>query len=301
MTNFGSWRLWVIVLLALVTMACAGRRERREEAREARAERAEQKRAERVERNEQRRAEREGSTSNEPNAAASAPPPRQDRRERAEQRRAERREAIEQRRAQREGQPSAAAEPPPEAPAAAPARAPARAPAAAATVVATSAPAAAAADTASKVIFMRVSKQSSGSNASLFDVTEPGAPKFVGNVNAGTKISYPLNPGIYTFMVVGETAEFMQATIISGKTYYALVIPRAGAKRFAIEPVRRNELGGKEFLTWDRGTKLMTDTGTAQGFNEAEISDKRNRYWQDWGKKAAGERAELTINAEDGR
>lgn len=253
-TIVGSWRFWVILLLALTTLACAGRAERRERKEQA----------------------------------------REERRERLEQRRAERREMLEQRRAQREEQPEpqAAAEPAPQPrPAAAPAQ----------QRVAAAPAAAVADDTSSRVVFMRVSKQSSGANASLFDVTEPGAPKFIGNVNAATKISYPLNPGIYTFMVVGETADFMQATIVGGKTYYALVIPRAGAKRFAIEPVRRNEIGGKEFLTWDRGTKLMTDTGTAQGFNAAEVSDKRNRYWQDWGKKAPGERAELTINAEDGR
>lgn len=251
----GSWRFWVILLLALTTLACAGRAERRERKEQA----------------------------------------REDRRERLEQRRAERREAMEQRRAQREEQrePQAAAEPAPQPP---------RPAAAPATQRVAAAPAAAVAgDASSKIVFMRVSKQSSGANASLFDVTEPGTPKFIGNVNAGTKISYSLDPGIYTFMVVGETADFMQATIISGKTYYALVIPRSGAKRFAIEPVRRNEIGGKEFTTWDRGTKLMTDTGTAQGFNAAEVADKRNRYWQDWSKKAAGERAELTINAEDGR
>lgn len=255
----GSWRFWVILLLALTTLACAGRAERRERREQA----------------------------------------REDRRERMEQRRAERREMLEQRRAQRETQPEpqAAAEPAPQPqpqprPAASPA--PQR--------VATAPAAAAAADDgSSRIIFMRVSKQSSSTNASLFDVTEAGEPKFIGNVNAGTKISYSLSPGIYTFMVMGETADFMQATIVGGKTYYALVIPRSGATRFAIEPVRRNEIGGKEFGTWDRGTKMMTGTGSAQAFNAAEVAEKRNRYWQDWSKKAPGERAELTINAEDGR
>ena len=276
----GSWRFWVILLLALTTLACAGRaerRERKEEAREERRERAEQRRAERVERAEERRA------SGEP-----APMTAAERREAARRERAERRQAS---REQPQATPVEQVATPTVQTTAAPA-----------TQRVAAAPAAAAvADASSKVVFMRVSKQSSGANASLFDVTEPGTPKFIGNVNAGTKISYALNPGIYTFMVVGETAEFMQATIVSGKTYYALVIPRSGAKRFAIEPVRRNEIGGKEFTTWDRGTKVMTDTGTAQGFNAAEVADKRNRYWQEWSKKAAGERAELTINAEDGR
>jgi hypothetical protein len=158
---------------------------------------------------------------------------------------------------------------------------------------------AAAADASSKLVFMRVSKQSSGTDAMLFDVTDAGGPRFIGTVGAAAKLSYPLNPGLYTFMVVGETAEFMQANIAGGKTYYALVIPKAGAKRYAIEPVRQNEIGGKEFASWDRGTKPMS--GGAGTYNAADAAEKRSRHWAEWVRKAESERAELTINAEDGR
>jgi len=261
MVNFGSWKFWVIVALALGTLACAGRRERREQAREDRRERAEE------------------------------------RRERAAEQRIQR---SEQRRAQRETQPQPqpAAEQPAERAAPAPTPAPKKAPA----VVAVSAPQAAAvmAADASNVVFMRVSKQSSGSDAALFDVTEPGEPKYIGTVGAGSKLSYSFKPGLYTFMVVGETAEFMQASLLGGKTYYALIIPKSGAKRFALEPVRQHELGGKEFATWDRGTK--STNGGAQTLSAAEASDKRVRHWQsDWMKKSESQRAELTLNAEDGR
>src|SRR5260221_598204 len=56
MTYVRSWQFWIIIALALATMACAGRRERREEAKEAGAERAEQKRAEGAERHDLLRA-----------------------------------------------------------------------------------------------------------------------------------------------------------------------------------------------------------------------------------------------------
>lgn len=259
MVNFGSWKFWVIVALALGTLACAGRRERREQAREDRRERAEE------------------------------------RRERAAENRSQR---AEQRRAQRETQPQQAAEQPAERAAPAPTPAPRPAPA----VVAVSAPQAAAvmAADASKVVFMRVSKQSGGSDAALFDVTEPGEPKYIGTVGAASKLTSSFKPGLYTFMVVGETAEFMQASLLGGKTYYALIIPKSGAKRFALEPVRQHELAGKEFATWDRGTK--TTNGGAQTLSAAEASDKRVRHWQsDWMKKSESQRAELTLNAEDGR
>jgi len=255
MTYIGSWKFWVIIALAIGTLACAGRaerRERREMAREERRERAEQRRAERTRMTEERRAQRD--VAPEPRAAEPAP--------------------------------SAGAQPTRQTAAAS--FAPIAAPVTAASV-----------DGSSKLVFMRVSKQSSGIDAMLFDVTDAGGPRFIGTVGAAAKLSYPLNPGLYTFMVVGETAEFMQANIAGGKTYYALVIPKAGAKRYAIEPVRQNEIGGKEFATWDRGTKPMS--GGAGTYNAADAAEKRSRHWSEWVRKAESERAELTINTEDGR
>src|SRR5260221_8001784 len=156
MLGFSSWKFWVIVALALGTLACAGRRERREEAREARRERTEQRRAERAEMLEQKRAQREQARAVEAPVAAPPPPVL----------------AV------------AAPPPPPPAPVAA-------------------------ADAGSRVVFMRVSKQSGGIDASLFDVSEPGEPKFIGMVNNASKVSYSLKSGLYPLMVVGETAEFM--------------------------------------------------------------------------------------------
>ena len=271
MVAIRSWRFWVIVALALGTLACAGRaerRERKEEAREERRERAEARRAERQERLDQRRA------SGEP-----APMSARERREAA------RRERAEQRQAPRE-------QPQPE-PAVQTAAAPA-------TLTPTST-AVAPPEAPSRVIFMRVSKQSSNTNALLFDVTEPGDPKLIGNVGPASKLSYSLKPGLYTFMVLGDTAEFMQATIIGGKTYYALVIPRGGATRFSVEPVRQSEVGGKEFAGWDRGTKMLSGAGVSAPYDAAAAADKRVRYWQEWSKKSETQRAELTLNAEDGR
>ena len=248
MTDVRSWRFWVIVALALTTLACAGRAERRE--------RREQAREERRERLEQRRAERQQAT---------------------ERRRAEQRQEV------------------------APEPAPQQRQTAAASFAPVSAPmSAAAADAGTQIVFMRVSKQTSGVSATLFDVTEPGAPKYIGTVGSASKIAYPISPGLRTFMVVGETAEFMQATLSGGKTYYALVIPRSGATRFSIEPVRKHELGGKEFAGWDRGTRLVSNA-TQEPYNAADAAAKRERHWQEWSRKTESQRAELTLNAEDGK
>jgi hypothetical protein len=246
MTNVRSWQFWVIIALALATMACAGRSERRQEAREARAERNEQKRAER---NEQKKAQREG------------------------------------RSAEAQGSPSAAQS---------------AAPAAALTPVST-APAAAVAD--SKIVFMRPHAYGGAIQASVFDVTGRGDAKFIGIINMHTQISYPVRPGRYTFMVVGESADFMEAEIVSGKSYYALVIARPGAwkARFSFVPVRQNE---KRVEQWESGLRPVANTPRSTAWasqNAPSIENKRSRYYAEWSSKPESQRAGQTLNAEDGR
>jgi hypothetical protein len=227
MTNVRSWQFWVIVALALATMACAGRRERREEAREAKRDRAEQKRA-----------EREGRT-------AEAP-----------------------------------------------------APAAVLTPIST-APTAAGAD--SKIVFMRPSAMGGAVAATVFDVTD-SETKIVGIIRLRGRLSYPMKPGIYTFMVVSEAADFMQVTVVPGKTYYALVRPRMGAwkARFSFEPLRGGDGRAEQ---WARSTSLNTNAAGAEAWhrdNAASVEDKRSRYWPEWSGKPESQRAAQTLNAEDG-
>ncbi len=238
MNNIGSWRFWLIIFLAIALAACAGRRERREEAKQ-----------ERLERREQARAEREGRAT-------------------------------------------------PAAPATAPATAPA-APGAA------PAPATMG-DASAKVVFMRVGKMGGAISASVFDVTEPGEPKFIGIVRQSSKVAYPVKPGLYTFMVISEAADFMQAAVLGGKTYYALVTPRMGVwkARFSFQPVRGEEIGTKKFAGWERGTRLVTNTPDSLAWaknNAADIADKRTRYWPEWSSKSEKDRAAQTLNADDGR
>jgi hypothetical protein len=50
---------------------------------------------------------------------------------------------------------------------------------------------------------------------------------------------------------------------------------------------------------WDRATK--TAAGAAKPYDGGDMAGKRSQYWQEWMRKSDAQRAELTLNAEDGR
>ena len=156
----------------------------------------------------------------------------------------------------------------------------------------------------SMVVFMRPSALGGAVAASVFDVTGPDT-KFVGLVNYGTKYAHPVKPGQYTFMVVGESADFMQATVLPDRTYYALVTPRIGVwkARFSFKPIRQSELGASEFASWTSATKYMTNSPETQSWavqNAADINAKRTEYWPQWNAKPPHQRESQTLKAEDG-
>ena len=157
----------------------------------------------------------------------------------------------------------------------------------------------------SMLVFMRSSFVGSAISASVFDVS--GAEnKFIGIVNNGTKVAYPVAPGKYTFMVVSESADFMQATVLPGRTYYAMVTPRIGMwkARFSFRPVRQNELSGSEFAGWNSGTHFVVNTAETRNWaasNSPDVASKRTQYWADWSSKPEADRAAQTLNAEDGK
>jgi hypothetical protein len=156
----------------------------------------------------------------------------------------------------------------------------------------------------SMIVFMRPSALGGAVAASVFDVTGPET-KFVGLVNYGTKFALPVKPGDYTFMVIGESADFMQATVAAGRTYYALVTPRIGVwkARFSFKPLRENEIGGAEFASWTSATKYVENSPATMNWaseNKSDIDSKRTQYWPEWSAKPAHQRGSQTLLPQDG-
>jgi hypothetical protein len=142
-----------------------------------------------------------------------------------------------------------------------------------------------------QIIFMRSSFVGSAISAPLFDVTA-GEPTFI-------------------CMVTSEAADFLEAEVEGGKTYYAMVTPRMGAwvARFSIWPVRGN--GTSEFHTADKDvqkfiskTVLMQNSPKSEAWflkNKDDVKAKQAEYWPVWQQKSAAELAERTLVPADGQ
>jgi hypothetical protein len=159
------------------------------------------------------------------------------------------------------------------------------------------------------VVFMRPSRFGGGIQASVYD-TRNDTNDFIGIVSAKTKIGYLASPGQHLFMVIGENADFMNADLQAGKTYYVLVSPRMGAwkARFSLLPIH-NDAGAKyntqssDFAHWQQETSYVQTTPDANAWYQshaADIAAKQADYTRKWNAASDRQKAELTLHADDG-
>lgn len=158
-------------------------------------------------------------------------------------------------------------------------------------------------ETESLIIFMRPSSFGGGIQSSVFNVSTD-ENVFVGIVSAKTKVAYKTNPGKYLFMVAGESADFMQAEMEGGKTYYALVTPRLGVwkARFSLKPITKEEFKSEKFKEWDETCQFIENTDESRQWaskNASLTQHKRMGYYEKWINKSENERP--LLKKEDGR
>ena len=161
----------------------------------------------------------------------------------------------------------------------------------------------------SQVVFMRDAYTGKAIVSSLYDVTD-GKTQFIGVMANGTKIAHPATPGKHTYMVVSEAADFMEADLVAGKTYYALVTPRMGLwkARFSLWPISNDpeashSLKSKNFKEWVEDTEMVTNSPKSLAWYErvkASVEKKRAEYWPVWQEKSADAVAERTLKPTDG-
>lgn len=156
------------------------------------------------------------------------------------------------------------------------------------------------------LVFMRRYSFGPSNASSVFDVSE-NETKLVGILyNNETKIMYDVAPGEHTFMVIGESADFLKATVLAGKIYYLLVQPRVGfwKDRYSFRPLRQSDLASPDFSDWDQHTVLVENTPQSEEWarkNSPDIERKRARYWPTWNALSLELRESMTLKPEDGR
>ena len=127
--------------------------------------------------------------------------------------------------------------------------------------------------------------------------------QYIGTVSADTHIAYQAEPGTHMFMVIGESADFMQAELLAGRTYSAIVAPRMGIwkARFSFRP-NNGEFTDAQIQEWLGSTREVTvnDEGLrwAQE-NAASIQQKKAEYLPAWQAKPDAEKQ--VLRAESGR
>jgi hypothetical protein len=125
--------------------------------------------------------------------------------------------------------------------------------------------------------------------------------KFIGVSSANTIVPYQADPGSHLFMVIGENADFLQAELLPGKTYYAQVTPRMGAwkARFSLRP-QNGQIPDDEVAGWFKSCKQvkLNDSGLAWAEQNAASTKKmRDQDLPRWESKDNAEKQVLVAGS----
>jgi hypothetical protein len=160
-----------------------------------------------------------------------------------------------------------------------------------------------------RIVFVRSSFVGSAIQAAIYDATG-GGTEFVGILSNDKKLAWEVDPGKHTFMVISEAADFMEANVSAGKTYYAIVTPRMGAwkARFSMYPVRNGgpgqfQIDSADFRGWMQSSRFSQNTDDSYAWareNESSVMKKQSEYWEVWQQKTPEALAERTLNPDDG-
>lgn len=133
------------------------------------------------------------------------------------------------------------------------------------------------------IVFYRSLLLGGAVQASVFDVSGDKT-ELVGIVSVGTKVAYAISPGPSRFMVIGESADFLDVNAAAGKVYYSVVVPGWGTwkTRFYLKAMPAGDPSLSEELAqcnWVQNTKSARDWASA---NMSSILEKKNKYMGEW-------------------
>ena len=134
------------------------------------------------------------------------------------------------------------------------------------------------------VVFMRPSH--AGYTASVFELKKD-TNVFAGHVIAFKKLLYVTDPGTTRFIVSGQGADFMDAELEAGRTYYVLVTPGTGTG-FSLRPVTRAD--DRNFKRWFDDCAWIQNGPEAETWakeHARQIEARRRASRPAWEKKTA--------------
>ncbi|MFD0320539.1 MULTISPECIES: hypothetical protein [Lysobacter] len=159
------------------------------------------------------------------------------------------------------------------------------------------------------VVFLRSSFVGSAISSSVYEAPD-SETRFLGVVQNKNKLAVQVEPGDHRFMVIAENADFLDAKVDAGKTYYVLISPRPGAwkARFSLLPIHNRadakySVQSADFTKWMASGQYVAINAEANEWyekNKASVAEKKADYLIKWNKMAPADRQELVLHAEDG-
>lgn len=146
--------------------------------------------------------------------------------------------------------------------------------------------------------FMRPSSFGGAIQSTLYD-----GDTYIGTISANTRLCYQAEPGQHLFMIVGESADFMQANLLPNKTYYVNVAPRPGflKSRFSLRPMN-GQVPQDKIDKWVRATKEVKVNEKGKLWanqNAASVQNQKKKYLPKWNQKS--EKDKQTLHPESGK
>jgi hypothetical protein len=134
------------------------------------------------------------------------------------------------------------------------------------------------------VIFLRPAR--AGTTTSLFEL-RGAEQRFIGLLVSDTRLVYRTAPGRTRFMVIGLSADFLDADLVAGKTYHIAVLLGQGPSEqfFVLRPVRPGmpQASAVQYCvtscTWVENTERSETWARRQA---SSIQRKKARYLPAW-------------------
>lgn len=148
------------------------------------------------------------------------------------------------------------------------------------------------------VVFMRPSNFGGAIQSALYD-----GDAYIGTLSANARIAYQAAPGKHMFMVTGESADFMEADLFAGQTYYTVVVPRMGIwkARFSFRP-HNGQIEESDLQSWLSGTQEVVPNPEGLAWakeNQAAAMSLKGDYLTKWTSKP--ERDQQRLHPTSGR